>query len=114
MRKAREGRVVASTPNYGFQLNEAKNGLVIYEREMLVVERIFRMAAEGLGLRAMQSLLRAEGISAPKGGRTWSLRVLRRLLDNDVYLPHTHEEIKNLVAPEALARLDAGKEYGIQ
>jgi hypothetical protein len=44
--------------------------LVVYEPEMLVVEKVFRMAAEGHGLRAMQSRLRAEGVSAPKGGRT--------------------------------------------
>jgi site-specific DNA recombinase len=114
MRKAREGRVVASTPNYGFRFDEAKNGLVVYEPEMLVVEKVFRMAAEGHGLRAMQSRLRAEGVSAPKGGRTWSLRVLRRLLNNEVYLPHTHEEIAGLIAPETLARLDSSKEYGVQ
>src|ERR687896_10750 len=33
MRKAREGRAVTSTPNYGFRLNEAKDGLVLHEPE---------------------------------------------------------------------------------
>jgi site-specific DNA recombinase len=105
---------VASTPNYGFKLNDTKDGLVVCEPEILVVEKIFRMAAEGLGLRAMQSRLHAEGIPSPKGGRTWSLRVLRRLVKNDVYLPRTYEEIAGLVAPETLARLDPSKEYGVQ
>ncbi len=114
LRKAREGRVAASTPNYGFRLNDARDSLVICESEMVVVEKIFRMAAEGFGLRAMQSRLRAEGVASPKGGWTWSLRVLRRLVKNDVYLPHTYEEIAELLAPETLARLDPSKEYGIQ
>ena len=114
LQKAREGRVVASTPNYGFRLDAAGDGLVVYEPEMLVVEKIFRMAAAGLGLRATQSRLRAEGVPSPKGGRTWALRVLRRLLQSDVYLPRAYEEIANLVSPQALARLDPGKEYGVQ
>ena len=67
LQKAREGRVMASTPNYGFRFNAAKDGLVVCEPEMAVVEKIFRMAAEGLGLRAMQTRLRAEGISSPQG-----------------------------------------------
>src|SRR5215213_8096310 len=39
LRKAREGRVVTTTPNYGFRLNEAKDGLEVYEPEMQVVEK---------------------------------------------------------------------------
>ncbi|MBA2618761.1 MAG: recombinase family protein [Rubrobacter sp.] len=114
LRKAREGRIVTSTPNYGFRLNDAKDGLVVCEPEMLVVEKIFRMAAEGLGLRAMQTRLRAEGISSPKGGQTWALRVLRRLVESDVYLPRTYEEISGLASPEALAHIDPAKQYGVQ
>src|SRR3712207_3977572 len=83
LRKAREGYVVASTPNYGFRLNDARDGLVVCEPEMVVVEKIFRMAAEGIGCRAMQSRLLAEGISSPKGGRVWFPRVLRRLVERD-------------------------------
>ena len=114
LRKAREGNIVASTPNYGFRFNDAKNALIVYEPEMVVVEKIFRMAAEGIGCRAMQSRLRAEGISSPKGGQVWFPRVLRRLVESDVYLPRTYKEMAELVAPETLARLDPGQSYGIQ
>jgi site-specific DNA recombinase len=114
LRKAREGHVVTSTPNYGFRLNEAKDGLLVCEPEMRVVEKIFGMAAEGSGLRAMQTRLRAEGIPSPKGGQTWALRVLRRLVESDVYLPRTYEEISGLASLEALARLDPAKQYGVQ
>lgn len=65
LQKAREGRVMASTPNYGFRFNAAKDGLVPCESEMAVIEKIYGMAAEGLGLRAMQTRSRAEGISSP-------------------------------------------------
>ncbi len=114
LQKAREGRVMASTPNYGFRFNAAKDGLVVCEPEMAVVEKIFRMAAEGLGLRAMQTRLRAEGISSPKGGQTWALRVLRRLLESDVYLPRTYEELSELASPETLTRIDPARQYGVQ
>ena len=114
LQKAREGRVMASTPNYGFRFNAAKDGLVVCESEMAVVEKIFRIAAEGLGLRAMQTRLRAEGILSPKGGQTWALRVLRRLLESDVYLPRTYEEISELASPETLARIDPSRQYGVQ
>jgi len=46
---------------------------------------------------------------APKGGQTWSLRVLRRLVESDIDLPRTYEEIAELVARETLARLDPVK-----
>jgi site-specific DNA recombinase len=114
MRKAREGRAVTATPAYGFRFNEAKDGLLVYESEMLVVEKIFRMATEGLGVRSMQSRLYAEGVPPPKGGLAWAYRVLRRMVDNDVYRPHTFEEIAKIAAPEVVARLNPDKEYGIQ
>jgi site-specific DNA recombinase len=111
LRKAREGRIHT---DYGFRLNDTKDGFVVCDPEMLVVEKIFRMAAEGFGLRAMQTRLRAEGISSPKGGQTWALRVLRRLVESDVYLPRTYEELSGLASPEALARMDPAKQYGVQ
>jgi site-specific DNA recombinase len=50
MRKAREGRAITATPAYGFRFNEAKDGLLVYESEMLVVERIFRRQPRDSGL----------------------------------------------------------------
>jgi site-specific DNA recombinase len=67
MRKAREGHVGVTRPKYGFRYNEARDGLTVYELEMKVVEKIFRMAAEGLGVMAMRTRLRSEGISSPRG-----------------------------------------------
>jgi site-specific DNA recombinase len=115
LRKAREGRVICgATPTYGFWYNETRDGLLINEPEMRVVEKILRLAADGVAVRAIQARLYTEGIPAPKGGRVWDDRVLRRLITNDVYRPHSFEEIAALVAPEVAARLDPTKEYGIQ
>jgi len=36
------------------------------------------------------------------------------LLESDVYLPHTYEELSEVVCPEALARIDPTKQYGVQ
>src|SRR5215218_7778024 len=115
LRKAREGRVICgATPTYGFHYNETRDGLLIHEPEMLVVEKIFYLVAAGVAVRAVQARLYTEGIPAPKGGSLWDDRVLRRLITNDVYRPHSFEEIAGLVTPEVAARLDPGRQYGIQ
>ena len=44
----------------------------------------------------------------------WGDQVLRRLIANDVYRPHTFDEIASLVTPEVAGRLDPDKHYGIQ
>jgi site-specific DNA recombinase len=114
LRKAREGRSVSPTPKYGFRFDDAHDGLVVYEPEMAVVERIFRMAADGLGVRSIQSRLYAEGVPSPRGGKVWDRRVLRRIVASDEYGPLTFEEIEKLVSPEVASRLDPHKQYGVQ
>src|ERR687886_2278781 len=56
LRKAREGKVIKGPkPNFGFRFNETNDQLVIYEPEMRIVEKIFRMAADGMGPKAIQT-----------------------------------------------------------
>src|SRR5215203_4697905 len=115
LRKAREGRVIrAGRPPFGFRYDEAGDGLLVHGLEMAVVEKIFRYASEGVAVRAIQARLHAEGIPAPRGGRVWDDHALRRLIANDVYRPHTFEEIARLVTSEVAARLDPNEHYGIQ
>jgi site-specific DNA recombinase len=113
MRKAREGHVGVTRPKYGFRYNEARDGLTVYEPEMKVVEKIFRMAAEGLGVMAMRTRLRSEGITSPRGGEVWDPRMLRLMVASDIYRPHDREELAGLVTPEVAARLNPDKQYGI-
>ena len=72
------------------------------------------MAAEGLGPKAMQTRLYAERILSPTGKAMWPHRVLKaQLILNDLYKPHSFEEISALVSPEVAKRLDPSKGYGI-
>src|SRR5215210_7264568 len=114
MRKAREGRVVVTRPAYGFRYNEANDALIVCEPEMAVVEKVFRLAADGLGQRAIQTRLFREGVPSPMGKPHWDVRMIKKIVDNDAYRPHTFEEISALLAPEVAATLDPDKEYGVQ
>jgi site-specific DNA recombinase len=113
LRKAREGRVVVARPAYGFRYNEAKNALVVCEPEM-AVEKVLRLAADGLGQNAIQTRLFREGVPSPTGKPQWDWRMIKRIVYNDAYRPHTFEEISTLLAPEVAATLDPDREYGVQ
>jgi site-specific DNA recombinase len=86
---------------------------VIHEPEMLVVEKVFRMAASGLGPGAIQTQLYAEGVPSPTGNRMWQRQVLRRMVENDIYLPLAHEEVGEVVRPEVAAKLSPELRYGL-
>jgi site-specific DNA recombinase len=114
LRKAREGKVVAGhTPNYGFRFNEARDGYEVDEK-MAVVHRIFRMVAvEGVSTHGVARALERESVPNPAGGRYWYKRLIKRFVLDDVYRPHTFQEVATLVAPEVAARLDPDKLYGV-
>src|ERR671917_251753 len=114
LQKAREGRAVAPIAKYGYRFNEARDALLVHDPEMAVVEKIFRMAAEGRGVTRIQSVLYNEGIPSPRGRPVWDRRVLRKIISSDDYRPLSFEEISELVAPEVAARLDKSKAYGVQ
>ena len=80
---------------------------------MSVVEKVFRMAASGLKPGAIQTRLYAEGVPSPTGKRLWQRQVLRRKVDNDIYLPRTSDEVKALVSPELGAKLDPEQSYAL-
>src|ERR687889_797435 len=115
LQKAREGKVIKGPKaNYGFRFNETDDGLVIHEPEMRIVEKIFSMAASGMGPKAMQTRLYAEGIPSPTGKAMWPHRILKvQMVLNDLYKPHSYDEIAPLLSPEVVARLDPNKSYGI-
>jgi site-specific DNA recombinase len=120
LRKAREGKVVAGhTPNYGFRFNEARNGYEIDEERMAIVRRAVRMiGAEGHTLYGVKRALEKEGIPTANGGKFWAAKVLRLFVMDDVYRPHSHEELRAMVeagqmSEEVFGRLDPEKRYGI-
>ena len=101
-------------PPYGFRFNERRDGLVVYEPEMAVVEKVFSLAAEGLGTKAIQTRLHRENIPSPRGCRTWHRATIKRMVLSDVYLPRSYEETAALLSPEAALALEPGQEYGIR
>lgn len=113
-RKVREGRILRGPKApYGFRYNETFDALAIHEAEMPVVEKVFRMAASGLGPGAIQTRLHAEDVPSPTGKRLWQRQVLRRLVQNDIYLPRTYEEVRVFVRPGVAAELDPRQDYGL-
>jgi site-specific DNA recombinase len=114
LRKAREGRVVVTRSAYGFRYNEARDALVICELEMAVVEKVLWLAADGLGQHAIHTRLFREGVPSPTGKPEWDWSMIKKIVYNDAYRPHTFEEISALLAPEVAATLDPDKEYGVQ
>jgi site-specific DNA recombinase len=115
LRKAREGKVIATTkPPYGFRYNVSRNALINYEPEMLVVRKIFRLAAEGFGTYVIQKRLYQENIPSPRGNRSWHRKIIKELVISDVYKPHSYKEITQLVSPEVAAMLDPDQEYGVR
>jgi len=115
LKRAREGKVVpARSPDYGFRYTEDRTGYDVDPEKMAIVRRIFEMVAlEGKTLHGVTKVLDREGVPTPSGARYWSNRFIRSLILDNVYKPHTFEEVRPLVAPEVAARLNPEKRYGI-
>lgn len=87
---------------------------MINEEEMRVVRRVFRMVgSERMPVSSVKKALDREGVLFRSGGTFWSRIFLKRMIQEDVYKPHTHEEVEALVSPEVGARLDHTRSYGI-
>src|SRR5215216_6017365 len=115
LKKAREGKIIATDkPNYGFRYNEAGDTYVVDEERIITVRRIFRMiGAERVAIHSVKKILEREGIPTPRGGQYWDKKLIREIVLNDVYKPHTYDEVRKLTSPEVAARLDPKKCYGI-
>jgi site-specific DNA recombinase len=115
LQKAREGKVLAGRrPKYGFKLNATRDGYEVDEEDMRVVRRIFEMVGiDRLGLHAVRRALEREGEKSPDGKPRWDTPVISRLIRDDVYMPHSYEEIAKLVSAEVAARLAPDETYGV-
>ena len=114
LQKARQGKVMAGrSPRYGFRVNASRDGYEVDEERMRVVRRIFREVAEGATLRAIKLSLESEGVPTPRGARFWDRSFFRNCVLDDVYRPHSFEEVAAVVSPEVAGRLDATQSYGL-
>ncbi len=78
------------------------------------MRRIFYMVGtEGHSLRAVVKTFEREGLPTPKRAKHWNRSFLRACIRDDVYRPHTFEEVAAVVAPEVAARLDPDSSYGL-
>jgi hypothetical protein len=71
------------------------------------------VGAEGHTMNAVAKAFEREGIPTPDGGKRWDRSFFRIAILDEVYRPHTFEEVEELVSPEVAARLDRGQLYGI-
>ena len=115
LRKAREGKIVATKmPHYGFKLTASRDAYEVDETTMPVVRRIFHMVgSQGYSLHGVKKRFEAQGLLTPAGKRYWSTTFIREVIKDDVYCPHTFEELEALVTPGVAARLEPDKSYGI-
>ncbi len=114
LRKAREGKVIAGrSPDFGFRYNETRDGYIVHEPDMAVVRRIFEMfGLDGASVYGVKAALDAANIPPPRGVH-WTRTFIRDCVFDDVYKPHTFEEVAALVSPQVAARLDPDSSYGV-
>jgi site-specific DNA recombinase len=93
-KKVREGRIIRGNQSpYGFRYGEDGEVLLVFEPEMAVMRRIFRMVgAEGASLGEVQRTLKREGVPSAMGGG-WPRSTVRYLILNELYRPITADEV---------------------
>ncbi len=109
LRRVCEGKIVAVwSVRYGFKLNATRDGSLVNEATMSIVRRIFYMVAESATLHSVARALNREGLQPPglSSSGVRSVTFVRDVLKNDIYKPHSFEEVEALVTPEVAARVE--------
>ncbi len=116
--KVRSGRVLGSGPaplgfTYVRDESGTRVGLEVHEPEISVVRRLFELVGgRGYPMYRAGRELERSGHTAPGGG-SWMVGTINRILTNEVYHPHTYEEVAALVSPEVSSSLEPEQSYGI-
>ncbi len=114
VQRAREGKIIPGRRAiYGFRFNDDRTNYVVYEERMQLVRRVVRMAADGMAVHGIKRALDAEGVPTATEGPYWHCGTIESFITDDVYKPHTFDEVKELVTAQVAARLDPEKVYGI-
>jgi site-specific DNA recombinase len=114
--KARQGKVIASRlPNYGFRFGPDRESYEVVEEEIVVVRRIFSELASRASVNSICTTLDADGVPpSGKGKKNWQRTFVRDCAFDDVYAPHTVEELKALgLSPKVCGELDPARLYGV-
>lgn len=119
MQRARSGKVIpGNAPPYGYCYSADRTTYETEPQTMANVQRVFALVADGQSLRSVKRRFEAEGVLSPSGREQWSPYMVRRVVLQDAYRPHSPEELaalceEGLLAPEVLENLEEGREYGI-
>ena len=113
--KVKQGKLLGATPRarYGFQFTADRTSFAVDPEKMATVRRILSMLAEGGSVHSVQRELEQGGVPAPLGGRKWSRATIRGIALDDVYRPHTAEEVAEVVTAEVAANLACDELYGL-
>jgi hypothetical protein len=112
---ARLARDIAGRlPDYGFRFGSDRDSYEVVEEEMTVIRRIISELASGTSVNGVRAALDAAGVPPPANGRRWQRTFVRDCAFDDVYAPHTVEELEALdVSREVLGKLDPAELYGV-
>jgi site-specific DNA recombinase len=116
IRKLKEGKLLAAAPRprFGFDFDAERTGYLVNEEQMRIVRRVFEMVgAQALSLHAVRKTLERVAVPAPNGGAYWSRTTIKNIVLDDVYRPHTLEELRTYLSPQVLASLDPRLRYGV-
>ncbi len=99
-------------PPYGFRLDG--KSLIVFDLEMDNVRTIYDRAANNESLEKIRRRLDEKGIPSPgRSASGWNKKSVRDILVNDLYKPHTFEEVASLVGESVSAELDPESFYGL-
>ena len=114
LQRAREGKSIPTrNVTYGLALNDERTNYFVDEEKMRTVRRVLSMAAQGVPVHGIKRTLAAEGVPTPSGGPHWHCGAIEAFITDDVYRPHTFNEISDLVTPQVAAHLDPDELYGV-
>jgi site-specific DNA recombinase len=113
LEKARQGKVLPGRqPHMGFTYHDGV--YEVDEARMAQVRRMFRMVGvEGKSLEAVKKTFERDGVPTQRNAERWDATVIRRMIDNDVYLARPYDVVAALVDHEVATRLDSEARYGI-
>jgi site-specific DNA recombinase len=118
---ARSGKIVPGRyPPFGFEYDQKARAYTVDEDRMAHVRRMFNtVGVDGGTLWGAKRELEQAGIRTTTGKVFWDVRTIKDMIQNDVYLARTPEELHTLIesgnlAPDVWADLEAGNRYGIR
>lgn len=117
LQKARRGEVPPGRfAPYGYHYDRDAKTYAVDPKTAPHLRRLFRMVGhEGESLTAVKRAFEEGGVPTPGGGQFWHVSTVRRIIDDEIYVPRTGRELGGIpgVPTAVAATLIADTEYGI-